>query len=440
MRVHRKAVRRIAAGAVLCAVFVACSDPGTPGSTEGSAASVNPTTKLDGVTLTMWAAPNSSLSAKEPIKAFEQATGAKIKVVLAPDPYDNTVPTKLATGAKPDLLFWQPTTSALAKIRGAQTLQPLSGQPWEASLDPSVADLGKVGGVRYSALVTAPSVIGVYYNKAAFRKAGISGIPSSYTSLLTTARRLKSAGITPFFEVGGDKWPLQWTPVVLMADLTRSGTFWPKLNKNEESWTNPAIVSTISQYKAELDAGLVNENFKTATFADQGSAIYSEKAAMAVQLTALGNEMATGHSAQEIDQAVGFFPISPKGNIGTYEPDQSNAVVLPKTGNAKREAAARQFLAFWLGPNYANYIAETKTVSIESKVPTPNTVPQLAVDNFKALRNSVGAYQVEGAVAPDLYLFLADMIFGRKSPEEVAKACQDQFKQGAKAQGLPGFN
>lgn len=36
-------------------------------------------------------------------------------------------------------------------------------------------------------------------------------------------------------------------------------------------------------------------------------------------------------------------------------------------------------------------------------------------------------------------LFLADMINGTKSPEDVAKATQDQFAQLAKAQGVQGF-
>lgn len=40
---------------------------------------------------------------------------------------------------------------------------------------------------------------------------------------------------------------------------------------------------------------------------------------------------------------------------------------------------------------------------------------------------------------PDLYINLADMINGTKSPEDVAKATQDQFAQLAKAQGVQGF-
>jgi raffinose/stachyose/melibiose transport system substrate-binding protein len=40
---------------------------------------------------------------------------------------------------------------------------------------------------------------------------------------------------------------------------------------------------------------------------------------------------------------------------------------------------------------------------------------------------------------PDLYIYLADMIQGTTTPEEVAQQTQDQFAQLARAQGIEGF-
>lgn len=435
---HRRALLAVAVAAAL-AVAGCGKAAGSQGDTAANA-SVNPTARLDGVTLTMWTAATTAHSADQVIKAFDQATGATVNTVVVPDPYETNLPTKLATGAKPDLMFWQPTTSALTKIRPSQTLQQLDGQPWESALSPNVSNLGKLDdGHRYAAIVSSPSTIGVYYNKPDFAKAGITATPTNFADLLADANKLKAAGIAPFYEVGGDKWPLQWIPVVLMADLTKSGSFWPALNKNQASWTDQQIVSTITQYQDIINKGLVNSDYKTATFAEQGDAVFSGSAAMAVQLNALEGEIATKHSTAEMDTNLGFFPISPNGNIGTYVPDQSNAVVAPKTGDAKREAAARQFLDFWLGPDYKDYVADAKAVSIEPSVPSPSSVPQVAVQSFNALNGAVGAYQVEAIVAPDLHLDLADMIYGTKTPQQVAQACEDQFKQVAAAQGAAGF-
>ena len=420
--------------------LTACSGTSTPGDSNNDAnAIVDPTGDLTGVTLTLWAAAASSQEAKQVIDGFEKATGATVKTVVVPDPYETNVQTKLATGATPDLMFWQPTNSQLSVIRGAETLQNLSGQPWESKLSENVASLGTIDGVRYAAPVTAPSTIGVYYNKKVFAQAGISGTPAGFDGLLDAANKIKATGVAPFFEVGGDKWPLQWTPVVMMADLTKAGDFWPALNKNENTWTDPAIVETITKYQSIITSGLVNADYKTATFADQGEALFDGKAGMAVQLGALLSAIQANHTTEEINSNIGFFPISPSGNIGTYVPDQTNSVVAPKTGDSKQEAAARQFLAYWLGPDYSDFVKDAKTVSIQTAVPSPATVPDAAVSSFEALKDSVGAYQVEAIVAPDLYLYLADMLYGKKTPQQVAEACEAQFKQLAAAQGAAGF-
>lgn len=47
--------------------------------------------------------------------------------------------------------------------------------------------------------------------------------------------------------------------------------------------------------------------------------------------------------------------------------------------------------------------------------------------------------QAQAIANPDLYIYLADMIQGTKTPEQVAQATQDQFAQLAKAQGATGF-
>jgi raffinose/stachyose/melibiose transport system substrate-binding protein len=72
--------------------------------------------------------------------------------------------------------------------------------------------------------------------------------------------------------------------------------------------------------------------------------------------------METTASVAEMNSNVGFFPISPTGNIGTYEPDQSNAVSAPIAGNATQEAAARQFIDFWLTTDYKSFITANKDV------------------------------------------------------------------------------
>ena len=66
-------------------------------------------------------------------------------------------------------------------------------------------------------------------------------------------------------------------------------------------------------------------------------------------------------------------------------------------------------------------------------------VPKALLDVHASLGTAVGSMQALAVANPDLYINLADMIVGTMTPEQVAKATQDQFAQLAKAAGAPGF-
>src|SRR6266516_15225 len=98
-------MRRLSPVVTVLAVAVlaaACSDnTAGGGSNAGPAGWPAPTGRLDGVTLTMWTAQNSAQTPKSVIAAFHAATGATVNTVTVPDPYEQGVETKVATGDKP---------------------------------------------------------------------------------------------------------------------------------------------------------------------------------------------------------------------------------------------------------------------------------------------------------------------------------------------------
>jgi raffinose/stachyose/melibiose transport system substrate-binding protein len=264
-------------------------------------------------------------------------------------------------------------------------------------------------------------------------------MPKSYPDLLAKAQQIKDkTGVPPFFEVGGDKWPLQWQVQVQLTGLDQS--YWDKLNRNQEKWTNPTVVQAVTDYKQKvLDAGLAQPNYRTGTFTDQGLDLFAGKAAMALNVTSLQTQIQASHSSKEIDDTLGWFPIAKDAATALYSPDQTNGVVAFRTGDEKRQNASRQFLAYLLGPGYADYIKAMKFVSVRTDVPNPDGLPQTAVAQWQALPNAIGVFQVKAINAPDMHLALSDMIYDKKTPQEVAQAAQDQFAQVAKAQGAAGF-
>jgi raffinose/stachyose/melibiose transport system substrate-binding protein len=433
-------VRAAIAAAAVAALLGGCS-AGNPGTSTGSGAAVtwpDPTAKLDGVTLTYWTATQTATMADPVIKAFEAATGAKINKVIIPDVYETNAPTKIATGAKPDLATWQPTGSELALLKPATGLQSLDGAPWLAKQTTSVQSLGVVDGHHYSAFVNVPSTLGIFYNKAAFAKAGIGTPPKNFAELLADANKIKSAGTAPFFGGAGDQWPTQWWPQVLLAEASKAG-LWDKVNANQEKFTDPTILGAIQQFEDMVKAGLFNADDKTSTYNESGPALLNGKAAMVLQLTSFTSLLQSTASADEINSKIGWFPISKDGTTATIVPGGDNALVAMKTGDAKREAAARQFLEFWLETDYASYVKTANTVSIEPAVTTPTTVPQVATAASAALDGAAGSMQQNAVVNPDFYVNLANMVNGTMTPEKVASTTQAQFAQLAQALGVKGF-
>jgi raffinose/stachyose/melibiose transport system substrate-binding protein len=92
-----------------------------------------------------------------------------------------------------------------------------------------------------------------------------------------------------------------------------------------------------------------------------------------------------------------------------------------------------------MGPAYQEFVTDRNTVSLQPGVANPSGVPKALLDVHAALPGSVGSMQALAVANPDLYINLADMITGTMSPDQVAKATQDQFEQLAKAAGAPGF-
>ncbi|TFV98239.1 ABC transporter substrate-binding protein [Orlajensenia leifsoniae] len=427
--------------AVAALTLAGCSDPGSgSGGDSASAAWPAQDTDLSGTTLTVWAAQNSNKVPDSVVAGFEKLTGAEVEVVTIPDPYEQSIQTKVATGDKPDLAFWQPTASMLTALNASTNLQSLDDAPWLDSYKPELRDItGILDDTRYAALITTPAVEGVYYNKEVFEKAGITELPTNWDEFIAVARDLKTQGTTPFFDFGGGTpWATQWWVQVQLADAAKDG-LWDEVNANEKAFTDAPIQDAINEYNDLIAEGLFNADLKTATFEEQGPALLSGEAAMAVQVNSFFGQLQSLADTAELDQKIGFFPISPSGNVGTFIPDQSNALVAFKTGDDKREAAARQLLSYWLGDGYADFVDAQATVSLQTGVDSSAEVPEALLAVSDSLADSVGSMQALAVANPDLYLNLGDMIQGTMTPDQVGEATQKQFAELAKAIGAPGF-
>lgn len=438
-------------GVLACSTLLlgaGCSNPtaskGSDSNTEGEWPSVG--TKLDGTKLTLWVSPNSKTTFDKVVKDFEAKTGAQVKVSVIADVYKNNAQTKIATGDVPDIGVWQPTSSMLAGLVSQNKIQKLDNAPFVKNYKKGFANAaGVYNKTRYSVLFSAPSVLGVYYNKEVFKAAGIDTMPKNWDELISIAEKIKSnppAGVeSPFFDMGGAQWGTQWAVQVQLAESAKKG-LWNRINTREEKFTDPTIMSAIKEYQDMVEKQkLFNADIGSATDVMEEQALLNGKTGMIFGNLSLflGVSAMAGNDKKVLDQKIGFFPISKNGTIATVVPEETNGLVAFKTGDEKREAASRQFLAYLMGDGYSDFISSQNTTSILSTVKTPDTVPQALIDANDSIGNSVGSMQSLALANPDLYINLANMVNGTMSPQQVAQTTQDQFDEVAKAQGAKGF-
>ncbi|MFT8357627.1 ABC transporter substrate-binding protein [Bifidobacterium aquikefiri] len=446
---NRRVMATVAAGIALAMSLAGCSNPTAGGSddTDTSAKDYWPsaTAKLDGVKLRLWVAQNSNKIPASVVSGFEKATGAQIEVQTIPDPYEQNVQTKITTGDMPDLAFWQPTKSMLAGFIAQDQLQKLDNAPWVDNYTEGIADAGGVvDNTRYAALYSTPPVEGVFYNKEVFAKAGITSTPKGWDEFVQTAKDIKAANVSgvnsPLFEMAGSQWRTQGGWSLHLAEAAKFGVG-QRINTGKDKFTDTTVQTAVDNYKKLFDEGLYNKDAGSAKDTDQAAALWEGKTGMIIQVNSLFNAIAAlaNNNKADLDKKIGFFPISKDGNIGTVIPEQNNAIVAFKTNDSKKEAAARQFINYWMSDGYAAFVKDRNIISVLKTVDTPNTVPQALLDSAAAIKDGVGSMQSLAIANPDLYIYLADMVNGTKTPAQVTKATQDQFAQLAKAQGAKGF-
>lgn len=108
---------------------------------------------------------------------------------------------KFASGKAPDIFTSQGDQDA---VTWKGKFEDLSLQPWVKNAYPEALKPITINGKIYGQPINLEGY-GFAYNKALFKKAGISELPKTFTELEAAARKLQAAGITPF-SVGYAEW------------------------------------------------------------------------------------------------------------------------------------------------------------------------------------------------------------------------------------------
>lgn len=165
-------------------------------------------------------------------------------------------------------------------------------------------------------------MIGWWYNKELFAKAGIQAPPTTWTELLEDVKKLKAAGITPIAVGMGDKWPGMHMWAYLVTRLGGKANFEGALLRTG-SFTDPPFVEAGKKLQELIALEPFQDGFLGATYGDEATLMGNGKAAMELMgqwAPAVQKDNST--DKQGIGDKLGWFPF-PMVEGGKGDPDDA---------------------------------------------------------------------------------------------------------------------
>ena len=208
MRGSRKPA--IAAVAVAAALTIAaCSSSSS--STTGSSSTSSPSSSATKVTLSWWNNGNTQplLGVWQSVAAAFHSSHPNITIDVVPiqsDLFATKMPIALKSDNPPDIYQqWGGGQEATQFTSGKLANLTSIVSSWVSELGTAAAGW-QVNGQQYG-IPYDQHVVGFWYRKDLFAKAGITSPPTTVAQLESDDAKLKAAGITPISVGGGSRWP-----------------------------------------------------------------------------------------------------------------------------------------------------------------------------------------------------------------------------------------
>lgn len=372
-------------------------------------------------TLTLWQNYGQSSKAtatQDLVKAFEKLH-PDIKINIVPQPGSNWFALlKAASISKtgPDLaVLWTGvfvtqyqnlytnltpslTKAEMATIRGKQYLAP----------DENLSKGIYVVPLDYDAYIG-------FYNKALFKKAGITTFPTNWSQMQAACTKLNKIGTTPLIygltgglTLGAEFYPwFDFAYVVIGAGY--SPAQWRGLYTGAIPWTSPKIVSQLTKWASLRSGGCTNKDVLTA--ANTIQKFNSGKVAMIVDGT-----FDTGVFQKGLGKNLGVF-VPPYSNTGINGVEQYPGDGFGVTSWSTHKQQAEEFTAFLttaqagailakdgVSPNRAGYAAHNAVWTAINNFETKQHMPVYPyIDNVIQVPVwNVGSKQLVAAFAGNI--------------------------------------
>ncbi|GII76348.1 sugar ABC transporter substrate-binding protein [Sphaerisporangium rufum] len=388
------------------------------------------------VTVEWW-----NISTAEPLKSFwakkvKEYQAAHPNVTIKNVPIENEAfKAKLTTvtqsGKTPDI-FTTWGGGVLKQQVDAGLVKDLSSEAatWLADFTPAALSAYQFSGKTYG-IPHDIGMVGFWYNKAHFAKAGITDTPKTWTEFLDAVKKLKAAGITPIALGGKEKWPGHYYWAYLAMRI--AGLDALKQAAVDDDFTKPDFVTAGAKLKELVDLQPFQKGFLGAAYGTnngQGAIMGNGKAAM--ELMGQWAPITQKDNGKGLGDDLGFFPF-PSVEGGKGQPNDAFGGGGGYAVGANAPAEAVDFLRF---------ISNKDSLSEAVKMGAVLPVLKGGESDVKDPNLSVVAQTLASASGFQLYLdqayppavgqevndSVAALIAGSKTPEQVAQAITETAK------------
>ena len=418
------------------ALLVACGGGDDGDDSSGSA------TKSNGpVTIEWWHIQNNDPMKSvwaDAVKQY-QADHPNVTInvtVLENEAFKAKLTTTMQSGKVPDI-FQSWGGGTLAEQVDAGLVQDVTEptQDWIGELNPAATGLYQIDGKQYGVPFNL-GMVGVWYRKSLFEKAGIDAPPATWEEFLTTVQTLKDAGITPLAIGGKDKWPgmFWWANLSLriagkeaLAQAAEDGSF-----------DSPGFVQAGEQLKRLIDMQPFQKGFLAAPWDGAGgeaAQIGTGKAAMDLMgQWAPSTFAANSKDADAVLGDLGWFPF-PTVEGGASGPTEQFGGGDGFAVGKDAPPEAIDFVKFLVTSDVADKAGASGGIlpvkkGTESSVTDPN---MKSVLDARAQADFVQLY-LDQALAPAVGQAVNDAVqelfAGKASPQDVAGKIADAAKAG----------
>ena len=360
---------------------------------------------------------------------------------------EDVVKARFATGDLPDIIQSYGAKWIDTQVNGLDKMVDMGTLPSESEYDSKVLQEGGYlyKGKLYGMPIDTTNLLGVFYNKKVFQKAGITEVPKSWSAFLADCAKIKAAGKTPLYYSGKDSWTLQcFTHFGFNKEVFDSKEtytqFWDKMNTNKRHYADcKNFANAIKLSKDMIDKGYVNSTYLSDTYDMAQTALAKGDAGMYVNATWVIDEITSKYPNAVAD--IGAFPLPLYDDAENYT-DSSLPGAIGITTSCKNVEAAKKAIDFISSSKGQQIYASAqpgiylnKKVSVKLPAATQDLADVMKAGKEIALWQGTGNNYGYGAYDK----FLQDYYVGDKTVEAVLKAMDDETAKNAVAANDPNW-